>query len=51
MPLIITSLGGGHTNTHMHTLHRQNQFLEVSRALAYDWQTSGLTTELTCLED
>ena len=30
-PLVITNLGGGHTDTHIHTLHRQNQSIDSRR--------------------
>ena len=42
MPLDITSLGGGHTDTHIHTLHGQDQSIGTSRASACSQHESGL---------
>jgi len=54
MPLVINSLGGGHTHTHTHRhththtrtqtySHRgQKQFQETSRVLAFGWCVPGL---------
>ena len=39
-PLVINSLGGGHTDTH--TRHGQDQFLETRRAPAYGRCAPGL---------
>ena len=45
MPLVITSLGGGHTDTqtHTHTHCGQDQSIETRRAPAYGWRSPGLT--------
>ena len=44
MPLVTTSVGGGHidTDTHIHTLRGQDQFLETRRAPACGWCAPGL---------
>ena len=44
MPLVITSLGGGHTDTYTHilTLFRQHHFLETRYTLAYGRHVPGL---------
>ena len=46
MPLVITNLGGGHTGTYtqIHTLHRENKFLESRHVLATDQCATGLKT-------
>ena len=44
MPLVITSLGGGHTDTHIQTLHRQDHFLETRCVLAYGRNMPSLAT-------
>ena len=41
-PLVITSLGGRHTDTHIHTLRRQDESIETKRALATGWCALGL---------
>ena len=46
-PLVITSLRGGHTDTqtYIHTLRGQDQFLETRRAPACGWHAPGLKFE------
>ena len=42
MPLVINSLGGGHTDTHRYTRRGQDHFLETSSAFACGRCTPGL---------
>jgi len=55
-PLVINSLGGGHTHTHTHTHmhdvyshHGQKQFQETSCALAFGWHTPVLKIPIMCI--
>ena len=49
--MVITSLGGGHTDTqtqtHIHTLRGQDQYLETRRAPAFGRRAPGLKTNYT----
>jgi len=44
MPLVINSLGGGHTHTHTYSHRRQKQFQETSRVPAFGQHAPGLKT-------